>query len=110
MLRNPASWLLLAAVALLAGCGSRDPYRRTDVWRPTGANAANLAAMVANPHDLIDGRGSDRQLTKAQELAVQRIWLDKPKSMGGGAGGGGGSGGSGAGGAGGGAGPGPAGG
>lgn len=93
---------LIAALALLAGCANRDPYERLDVWRPTGANSANLAAMVANPHDLIRGHGTDRQLTKAQELAVDRVWQDQPKGLGGTAatssssgGGSGGSGGSG---------------
>ena len=41
----------------LAACQDMDPYARTDVWQPTGANAGNIAAMVANPHDLIRGRG-----------------------------------------------------
>jgi type IV pilus biogenesis protein CpaD/CtpE len=89
-----ASYPLIAAAALLAGCANRDPYQRLDVWRPTGANSANLAAMVADPRDLIRGHGTDRQLTKAQELAVDRIWLDQPKGLGGGAAASGASGGS----------------
>ena len=88
---------LIAAIALLAGCANRDPYQRLDVWRPTGANSANLAAMVANPHDLIRGHGTDRELTRAQGVAVDRIWTDQPKGFSGGAASGGsGSGGSGA--------------
>jgi type IV pilus biogenesis protein CpaD/CtpE len=75
--------VLLAGVLLLTGCADRDPYRRTDVWQPTGANAANLAAMVANPYDLIRGHGSDRQLAKAPDLAIERIWVGKPVTLGG---------------------------
>ena len=70
----PRTTLLLTGLLLLTGCADRDPYRRTDVWRPTGANAANLAAMVANPHDLAGGQGSSRQLAKAPERAVEHIW------------------------------------
>lgn len=64
----------MAAVLLLAGCESREPYRRTDVWQPTGANAANLAAMVANPHDLIRGHGATRQLSKESVVPVEKVW------------------------------------
>ncbi|MGE0226254.1 MAG: hypothetical protein AB7F35_24100 [Acetobacteraceae bacterium] len=86
--------LILAMAAATTGCMDRDPYRRTDVWRPTGANAANLAAMVANPNDLIRGTDSRRTDTKASVIAVDRIWSDRPRpfhsSAGGKSGGGGG--------------------
>lgn len=72
----------LIGLLLLAGCASRDPYRRTDVWQPTGANAANLAAMVANPHDLISGRGDNRQLAKMPYRAVERIWTGTANAAG----------------------------
>jgi type IV pilus biogenesis protein CpaD/CtpE len=87
----------IASLLALAGCDSRDPYLRTDVWQPTGANAGNIAAMVANPHDLISGRGSAVQNSNEPALAVNHIWLDQPKPLstapGGGGGGGGSSGG-----------------
>lgn len=84
--------VLLATLLLLSGCADRDPYRRTDVWQPTGANAANLAAMVANPHDLAVGHGSSRNLSKAQAAAVDRVWQGTPTAVGGGAASGGGGG------------------
>jgi type IV pilus biogenesis protein CpaD/CtpE len=99
-----ASVPLIAAIAVLTGCAGRDPYQRVDVWRPTGANTANIAAMVANPRDLLRGHGTDRQLTKAQQAATDRIWLDQPKGFGTGGSGSGGSSGSGGGGSGGGSG------
>lgn len=100
MLRFPAIVVIgTVAIGALSGCESRDPYLRTDVWRPTGANAANIAAMVADPHDMISGRGVVRKDTKAPELAVEHIWSDQPKPLlGGGGGGGSSSGGSGGGG------------
>ncbi len=93
---------LAASLIALAGCDSRDPYMRTDVWKPTGANAGNIAAMVADPHDLISGRGSVAQNANEPALAVNHVWLDHPKPLSAGTGGGGGGGDSGGGGAGGG--------
>ncbi len=70
-----------ASLLALAGCDSRDPYLRTDVWQPTGANAGNIAAMVADPHDLISGRGSAVQNGNEPALAVSHVWLDQPKPL-----------------------------
>ncbi len=47
--------LLLGA---LGGCAGLDPLTRAGVWRPIGANEANLQAMVANPYDLTNGAAS----------------------------------------------------
>ena len=68
----------------MTGCSSRDPYQRDDVWYPTGANAANLAAQVADPADLAGGRGDPTQRSAAQIKAVTRITTDTPKPLGGG--------------------------
>ncbi len=56
----PPLVLLIAGVGALSGCSQLDSYNRPYTWHPTGANAANIAAQVANPDDLIVGRGSDR--------------------------------------------------
>ena len=94
------SVLAVASVLVLAGCMDRDPYRRTDVWRPTGANSSNIAAQVANPNDLIRGQSGARATSAAQVLAVDRIVTDQarplnPSAPAGGGGGGGGGGGAG---------------
>lgn len=47
-----ATALLLLLISL-AGCKQTDPYMREGVWRPNGANDANLRAMVAVPSDLV---------------------------------------------------------
>jgi hypothetical protein len=70
-----------AGLLTLVGCDQRDPYLRNDVWKPTGANAGNIAAMVADPHDLISGRGTVVQNSNEPALAVQHIWLDHPKAL-----------------------------
>lgn len=84
--------VLTGSLLLLAGCMSQDPYYRTDVWRPTGANAANIAAMAADPQDLIRGRGDDRQLSKPAALAVDKVWSGQSAGGGSSAGGSGGGG------------------
>lgn len=68
-------------LGLLGGCEDRDPYRRTDVWYPSGVNAGNIAAMVANPADLIRGHGVQRSDGKQAVMAVEHIWQDKPKPL-----------------------------
>ncbi len=74
--------LAIAVAAPLTGCMDRDPYRRTDVWRPTGANASNIAAQVADPNDMIRGRGSvPRANAEPSVLAVERIQTDHPKVL-----------------------------
>jgi type IV pilus biogenesis protein CpaD/CtpE len=78
---TPHRLLLLLSLITIAGCEQRDPYLRTDVWRPTGANAGNIAAMVANPQDLIRGHGVSREDTKADALAVGQIWTNQPTPL-----------------------------
>ena len=72
---------LVLALLLLAGCEDADPYRRKDVWYPTGANAGNIAAMVAEPHDLILGRGASQTDAREAATAVDRVWLDRTKPL-----------------------------
>ena len=50
-------WLIGAL--LVSGCSYdlTDPYLRPGTYNPTGDNDANLRAMVANPHDLVEGPG-----------------------------------------------------
>jgi len=108
--------LALAVVALgglpLSGCAQVDPYTRTGMWQPGGVNARNLAAMVAEPTDLLRGRGSEQAQGVTSTSAVMRLLNGTPTPLptlsattapgsGGGGGGGGGAGG-------GGGGPGPA--
>lgn len=75
---HPASMLILC---VLAGCSATDPYRRTDVWYPTGANAGNLAAMAVQPSDLILGRGARGSDGHEAVSAVERLWHDDTKAL-----------------------------
>jgi type IV pilus biogenesis protein CpaD/CtpE len=89
----PKRFLLLTGLLLLSACGNRDPYLRDDVWKPTGANAGNLAVMVANPNDLIVGRHSPISDTRSSTVAIEHIWQGQPSSLSGSGGGASGSGG-----------------
>jgi type IV pilus biogenesis protein CpaD/CtpE len=80
----PRMGLAVGSLLLLTACAERDPFLRNDVWKPTGSNAGNLAAMVANPNDLVVGRHSSRSDTKASTIAIQHIWDGSPQSLSGG--------------------------
>ena len=65
----------LALVGLLAaaGCAQLDPLTKEGVWRPTGANDANLRAMVAVPGDLAYGRAARTADGNTAARAVNRL-------------------------------------
>ncbi len=51
--------ILLVGFSLgLTACNRDDTYSRPYTWHPTHANDANIAAEVADPSDLVIGRGS----------------------------------------------------
>jgi hypothetical protein len=58
----------------LCACGSHtDQAARGNVWRPSGANEINLAAMVANPSDLLQGVGMPNADGQEAAAAVLRL-------------------------------------
>jgi type IV pilus biogenesis protein CpaD/CtpE len=93
--------VVMAAMSLTAcGGGSNylDPYQKPYTWHPTAAPTANLAAQLANPHDLVSGRGGPEGDAKQSSVAIERIWAGRSPSLSGGSGGGGGESGGGSGG------------
>jgi type IV pilus biogenesis protein CpaD/CtpE len=72
---------LVLLVMAVAGCASSDPYRRTDVWAPTGSNAGNIAAMVADPNDLIHGRSDNTGDALQAVGAIDRVRQDRAKPL-----------------------------
>ena len=74
--------LLLAASLLgVAGCDQLQPETRPGLWHPLGANAANLRAMVADPHDLDMGHGELVSPGDEAALAVIRLRADAVKRL-----------------------------
>lgn len=75
MSRIALPWLARAVLPLLvlAGCAQIDPLTKEGVWRPTGANDANLRAMVAVPSDLAYGRAARTSDGNLAARAVDRL-------------------------------------
>ena len=73
--RRVTAALLLGAplLGMLAGCDVTEPYQRPGMWTPTGSNAANLAAMVQNPGDLVQGRAAGDSDGVVAAAAVERL-------------------------------------
>ena len=73
---------LLAVAALgLAGCSVLDPLEKDGAWKPTGANASNLRAMVAVPSDLVVGRAARDSDGNQAARAVARFREDRVYSL-----------------------------
>ena len=72
-----ASILLLG----LAGCAQSDPYTRDGMWQPEGINDRNLAAMVANPADLLTGHGEPRPEPQVATAAVTQFLAGHAKQL-----------------------------
>ena len=104
--------MLLALGACATSPFTQDQFAEPGTWAPTNDNAANLRAMVADPHDLIRGRSMDGAIGSEAAMPVQKLLAgNRPPlpntsadSVYGSGGGGGSSGGSGGGGSGGGSG------
>ena len=73
------SWIGCAAVPwlMLGGCAQIDPLTKEGIWRPTGANDANLRAMVAVPSDLAYGRAARTTDGRSAAQAVERLRTGK---------------------------------
>ena len=75
---------LLLGGLLLSGCALTDPDQRPGEWHALNVNAANLAVMVADPHDLEHGATpavdeADGQMAVA---AIDRLHHNKLKELG----------------------------
>jgi hypothetical protein len=77
MLRTTTLLLLLA----LAGCDHTDPYLRGGVWRPNGANDANLRAMVVVPSDLTLATPAVHSDGALAAAALVRLRRDRVKPL-----------------------------
>ena len=73
--------VLWLALLLPAGCAAEDPLTREGTWQPTGANEANLRAMIADPQDLVTGVADRRADGSVVAAAVARYRAGKLKSL-----------------------------
>ena len=65
----------------LAGCDSIDPYLREGVWRPSGANEANLRAMAATSRDLVKASRPSPGDGGLAAAAVDRLAHDRVRAL-----------------------------
>jgi type IV pilus biogenesis protein CpaD/CtpE len=72
--------LCVIVLLFLVGCDAADPYLRDGVWRPNGANEADLRAMVASPSDLVRGVASHGDGQQAA-AALDRYRNDKVRPL-----------------------------
>jgi hypothetical protein len=78
MMRPTALLLLLLVVA---GCDQLDPYQRAGMWRPNGANDADLRAMVAVPADLVMARPAAPANGGLAVEALDRLRQDRVRPL-----------------------------
>ena len=76
MHRVPFLLLLLCA----AGCTPDYPMDKPGTWHlpETSANDANLRTMVADPHDLVEGKGENTTIGVEAGPPVQRLFNGQP--------------------------------
>ena len=74
--------LALLCIISTGGCASTDPVEgESGRWNPIGANNANLAAEIANPDDLLRGRGVETADGQMAAAAVARLRKGHVKSL-----------------------------
>lgn len=83
MTRTTAALCWAPLLAALGGCTGYDWTHadRPGTWQPTGANTANLHAMVADPAHLERGVGSSTDRGAAGTLAVTRLLEDRRRAL-----------------------------
>jgi hypothetical protein len=79
---SPVLPLLFAMSGVLTACEHNiDGVARMNALPLGGTNDLNIAAMAANPADLIRGRGVTTVGGKTAEAAIQRLDSDHPKPL-----------------------------
>lgn len=73
------SIVLLLLLLPLAACA--EPASRPGTWQPTGANEANLRAMVADPRDLTNGQAAGSADGAVVTAAVARYRAGKVREL-----------------------------
>lgn len=74
--------LALPIILAASGCTMvQDPMMRAGTWHPMDANAANLAAMVAHPQDLVAGESASGTAGPEAALPVARLRKDNVKPL-----------------------------
>ena len=83
MTRTSIRLCCVPLLAALSGCSGYDPmsWDRPGTWQPTGANNANLHAMIADPSHLDRGVGASTDRGHAGSDAVTRLLEDRRRAL-----------------------------
>jgi hypothetical protein len=73
--------MVLLLLLLPAACAQTDPVYRPGDWMPQGVSARNLAAMVAEPTDMVRGHGEAGADSPLAIAAVTRLMEGKAKLL-----------------------------
>ena len=75
--------VLLLLLLLPAACSNPqvDPFTRSGMWLPQGTNERNIAAMLAEPTDMVRGRGAAGADSPRAIAAVTRLLDGKEKAL-----------------------------
>lgn len=76
-----AASLALCSIVPLGGCELTDPYQRPGNWRPLGVNDANLAVMVSNKLELVQGTAPGESDGHLAAAAVDRLRRNRVKAL-----------------------------
>ena len=74
------STLALGLPLAVGACSFGDPYYDIGTWHPRGVTDGNLAAMIYNPHDLVEGRGTTMTDGTLAAAAVDRLYQGSVKA------------------------------
>jgi len=72
--------VLTGLALLLAGCAG-DDFSRPGTWQATGANEANLRAMVAEPAHLQRGVAAPTERALPATQAIRRLAADRRRPL-----------------------------
>ena len=73
--------ILLLVLLLPAACAEMNPYTRAGMWQPTGTNARNLTAMLADPVDVVRGHGAAGADSPLAIAAAERLLAGHPTAL-----------------------------
>jgi len=79
-LLRPRFCLGFPLLALLAGCAG-DDFARPGTWQPTGANEANLRAMLVDPTHIERGVSAVGERGQPASAAILRLEQDRRRPL-----------------------------
>ena len=81
-MRKIIGWMLVSSTVMSVGaCQMPDPISNESKWNFTGANNANLATMLDDPMDLVQGQSDGHNLGASAVAPIMRLRRDQVKQL-----------------------------